>query len=830
MNNIISPVDTIKLVVLEEGSDLDALSSAFGVLLLYEDAYLLRPSYLSRRASEVFKRFTDLFRVLEKPPESFDLVLVDSHNYEDYLERYGSSIKDIYIYDHHPKAPIGFKGKVDRVGSCTTLLVEELIERGIRMDERSATLLALGIYEDTGMLTYEGTTPRDARAVEWLLSMGVNLKLLREFLGESLTKEQIDMLSKHLISLSTLFLNGKRISLLVLKMEEYSPELLSFIYDLKEVRDSSAFFVIVEAGGKTYLFGRALRGKFDVSEVLEKLGGGGHEFASAAKFEDVHGERLKTVLEAILKGENPPIKVGQVMSTPAFLLHQEMDAELALLELTQRNFAGAPVVDDAGRLVGVVYKKNLLKAQKHGLRGKVRDFMVEDFHSLKVEDFIWRAEEILSKYGEKLIPVLTDSTVCGVVTRLDLLHAYRKHALTLKAHEKPLSLPENLRPLLQDVGRIANSLGYRAYLVGGVVRDLLMKKRLWDLDFVIEGDAIRVAQDLAKEYGVSLHPFPEFGTAHLKIGNFKIEFATTRRETYPHPGSYPRVEWATLKEDLLRRDFTINAMAVSVNPEDFGTLIDYFGGLRDLKDRIIRVLHPMSFAEDPVRILRALRFAGRFNFKLSKSTEKLLRSAVSARMLEKAPKGRLLNELRLALREEKLLDILQLYRKYGVLQQIVPRFEWKPQTEELLERLKEVINWHKIEFPEEQLDYGWVFFLLLLSQVPLDDGLGLLRDMSAPAWARESYKLIKQELHKVRHVLSQADKSSEVYKALKGKPLPFLLLLMTQEREKTKLYLEKLRFIKVDVSMFKGLTGRELGEAVEREKLRLIDELYSSAK
>ncbi|MEJ7553885.1 MAG: poly-A polymerase, partial [Aquificaceae bacterium] len=328
-----------------------------------------------------------------------------------------------------------------------------------------------------------------------------------------------------------------------------------------------------------------------------------------------------------------------------------------------------------------------------------------------------------------------------------------------------------------------------------------------------------------EEWGVDCHTFPEFGTAHMKIEGYKLEFATTRRETYPHPGSYPVVEWATLREDLLRRDFTINAMALSINPQDFGTLIDYFGGLRDLKDRIIRVLHPMSFVEDPVRILRALRFAGRFDFKLSKSTEKLLRSAVEMGLIKKAPKGRLLNELRLALREEKLLEILKLYKKYQVLGQVIEGFEFKPEIETSLEKLREIISWHKIEFTQENIDYGWVYFLFLIKELKEETGESILRDISAPSWVRESYRLIKESLHKVIQTLKTAEKNSEVYLTLKGKPIAFLLILMIYQRDKVKLYLEKLRHVKVDVEKFKGLEGKELGQAIEREKLRLMDSL-----
>ncbi|MFN3598961.1 MAG: CBS domain-containing protein [Aquificaceae bacterium] len=813
-----------KIIILEEGADLDALSSAYGVQLLYQDAYLLAPSYLSKGASETLSLFRDKFRILEEIPETFDLVLVDSHNYEEYLQSLKDRVRDIYLYDHHPQAPKGFKGKVDKVGSCTTLIVEEIIQREIPLDPDSATLLALGIYEDTGMLTYEGTTYRDAKAISFLLERGVNLSLVRKLLSGGISKEEIDILSKHLLSLESLFVKGKRISLVVLRMEDYKPDVLKLIYELRDIKESTAFFVIAEAGGKTYLFGRSLKGEFDVSEILEKFGGGGHEFASACKFEGLSAERLKALLEALLKGEEIPLKIRQIMSYPPFLIHEDMPIDLALLELTQRNFAGAPVVDDKGRLVGIVYKKNLLKVQRHQVGGRVKDIMLEDFHTLHPEDFLWKAEEILSKHGEKLIPVVEEDKVVGVITRMDLIHAYKRHTEKLRAYEKRISLPEDLKKLLEEIGESAKALGYRVYLVGGVVRDLLMRRKIWDLDLVVEGNAINLAKGLAEKWHIDYHPFEEFGTAHMKLRDYKIELATTRRETYPHPGSYPVVEWATLKEDLIRRDFTINAMAISVNPEDFGTLIDYFGGLRDLKDGLIRVLHPLSFIEDPVRVLRALRFAGRFSFKLSKGTEKLLKNAVSLGLLKKAPKGRILNEIRLALREEKLIDILRLYKKYHILEEIIEGFSFGREEEELIEKLRDIISWHRIEFPQEKLDYGWLYLLLLLQDT--GESQKILEEISAPSWARESTHLMKENLKDLVRQLQKAQKPSEVYLLLKGKPIALLLLLMLYQREKVKLYMEKLRYIKIDPSTFGNLKGKELGEAIEREKLKLMDFLY----
>ncbi len=820
-----------KLIVLAEGADLDALSSSLALQKLYSDACLLKPKYLSKRAGEVFKDFKHLFKITETFPEEFDLLLTDTRYFPEGVPK--ERVRRIIVYDHHPSGDVvDFEGKVEKVGAATTLVVEELMKKKVHITPEEATLIALGIYEDTGNFTFEGTTERDLRAVAWLISKGANLRTIRRYMLETFTKEQIEVVRKILSSVEKIFIEGREVALATAVLEKYEPDVNTLLYEVKDLKEADAFFVIIEAEGKTYVFGRSQTKDIDMGKILQQLGGGGHPEAGAVKLENVSAQRVKNLLINLLRGISPPkIKVGDIMNSPPFLISEHLSVRDALAELSERGFANAPVIDREGNLVGIISKKSLIKISKLYPEEPVGDFASRDFVSLPPDAPVWEAEEILTKFGQKIIPVVDKGVVVGVVTRLDIIHRMKEDLGELKATRRKIKVPQNLESVSREVGDIARSLGFRVYIVGGVVRDILLGKEVWDLDFVVEGDAIKVGEELAKRHGVEVHPFPEFGTAHLKVGALKIEFATARRETYPRPGAYPKVERASLKEDLIRRDFTINAMAVSVNPEDFGTLIDYFGGIRDLKDRIIRVLHPVSFIEDPVRILRALRFAGRLGFKLSKSTERLLRQAVNLGLLEEAPRGRITNEIRLALREERLLEILSLYRKYKVLEHVVKGFQWTQALEDRLLKLKRVVDWHSLEFPSERLDYGWVFLMLLLSSVKPEVSLGFLGEVSAPAWVRESIEEVYRRLELLKEGLRKARRSSEVYRALKGVHTSLLLMLMTEEdlQDKVRLYLERLRFVKVPKETIeklkeKGLRGKGLGKEIEKIKERLMDE------
>ena len=214
------------------------------------------------------------------------------------------------------------------------------------------------------------------------------------------------------------------------------------------------------------------------------------------------------------------------------------------------------------------------------------------------------------------------------------------------------AFPSRAFTLLREVGIKAGSLGYRAYLVGGSVRDIILGRSHIDIDMTVEGDAIKLGKAIAKDVEAVMTAYKSFGTCTLifKDGS-KIDLATARRETYKRPGAMPTIKPSTLKEDLKRRDFTINAIAVSVMAKDFGQVYDFFDGAGDLKSGLIRIIHSKSFTDDPTRIFRARRFAARFGFKIEPRTDILMKKALINRALDTVSQGRIQKELMLISKE-----------------------------------------------------------------------------------------------------------------------------------------------------------------------------------
>ncbi|MFH1648067.1 MAG: CCA tRNA nucleotidyltransferase [Chloroflexota bacterium] len=242
-------------------------------------------------------------------------------------------------------------------------------------------------------------------------------------------------------------------------------------------------------------------------------------------------------------------------------------------------------------------------------------------------------------------------------------------------------LPRGLLDFIRAAGDLAQRRQQRLYLVGGVVRDLLLGRDNLDIDLVVEGDAIKLAEEIASTYRAKVTPHPRFGTARLEWKGGRADLATARAESYAHPGALPTVQPGTINEDLARRDFTVNAMAEELNPRHYGELLDPHGGRRDIAARLVRVLHDRSFTDDATRIWRAIRYEQRLDFQIESATLKLLKRDIN--MLSTVSGDRVRHELELVLKEESPEKSLRRAGELGVLGKLHPALrgdDWLAET------------------------------------------------------------------------------------------------------------------------------------------------------
>lgn len=273
------------------------------------------------------------------------------------------------------------------------------------------------------------------------------------------------------------------------------------------------------------------------------------------------------------------------------------------------------------------------------------------------------------------------------------------------------NIPKPLLNLLQEIGEVG---GKGTYLVGGFVRDLLLKRPNLDLDIVIETDAIRVAEAMRDRWNGTLHVHPQFGTASVTPADLnlpKIDFVTARRETYESSGTLPIVARGTITDDLHRRDFSINALAMRLDTSAFGSIVDKTGGLEDLENGIIRVLHKQSFMDDPTRIFRACRYAGRYGFRIADLDTNLIREALP--VLAQLSGERIRNEIDRVLLEENAPRIVKQLAEFGVYDTISARWKVSPSFESDFQTAQQAIAWASAYLVNEEFQSELVRWMAL---------------------------------------------------------------------------------------------------------------------
>jgi tRNA nucleotidyltransferase (CCA-adding enzyme) len=517
----------------------------------------------------------------------------------------------------------------------------------------------LGIYEDTGSFTFSSTTAEDYEAARFLLERGANLNTVADMLTRELTAEQVSLLNDLIHSARTHTINGIPVCIARASVDKYIGDFAMLAHKLMDMENLNVLFALARMEDRIYLVARSRVSEVNAGEIAAAFGGGGHPSAASAAIKDLTLSQVEDQLFRFLHNMvSPAHHAREIMSSPVITVGPELSLEEAANLLTRYNINAAPVVEE-GKLVGILSRQVIDKGVYHGLeQAKVRDFMSTEFSTVGLDANIVEIQEHLVDRQQRLVPVMEGDGVVGVVTRKDLLNIMLKDATRVpaelydSAHESDSKrrknvanvmaeqLPRHICTLLQDLGKVAEGAGYKAFAVGGFIRDLLLRRPNLDIDIVVEGDGIEFAREFAARRDLRIRAHKKFGTAVLIFPDgFKIDVATARLEYYRYPAALPTVELSSLKLDLHRRDFTINTLAVDLNPGRFGVLIDFFGGQRDLKERTIRVLHNFSFVEDPTRVFRAIRFEQRFGFRIGKHTAKLIENTVRMKLPVKLSGG-----------------------------------------------------------------------------------------------------------------------------------------------------------------------------------------------
>ncbi|HID87882.1 MAG TPA: CBS domain-containing protein [Anaerolineae bacterium] len=704
----------MEVILTHENTDFDAIAAMLGAAKLYPKAYPVVPRQPNRNVRDFLTLYWEelpFVRLEDLPRRPIKrAILVDTQR----VTKIRGLRKDteIRIIDHHPLTTeltdrMAYRG--GDAGATTTILVEEISEAGIPLSPIEATLMLLGIYEDTGSLSYTGTTPRDVRCAAWLLEQGANLDVVNDFLHHPLTDQQRRLYEQLIENAEVKRIAGQSVVIATATASGYVEEISTLAHKVRDLFEPDAAFLLVKLEDRLQLVARSTSDAIDVAEIARHFGGGGHGRAAAALIRDGDlGEAHRKLLKLLEKHVKPRITVKEIMSHGAVrTLMPKTTIAQAAEEARRYGHEGFPVVKD-GQLVGIITRSEIDKALQHGLEdATVETYMYKGAISVSPDDSIEGLQQVMMEHGLGQVPVVQEGRIIGIVTRTDLIKLWsappRPSRAAQIAQRLERALPAHLLTLLRKASQTAGEMGYSLYIVGGFVRDLLLGvAESVDLDLVVDGDAIALARRLAEKEGGRVHGHARFGTAKWILSpDLSLDFVTARTEFYEHPTALPSVERGSIKSDLHRRDFTINTMAICLDEAHYGQLLDFYGGEQDLERGLIRVLHSLSFVEDPTRILRAVRLEQRLGFRIEERTEELIDDALD--LLDRVSGDRIRHELYLIFQEAEPERCLARLEELGVLAQIHPALRHDDWFEERFQRLRrDLARWEAMSGKPER--------------------------------------------------------------------------------------------------------------------------------
>ncbi|AHJ30778.1 tRNA nucleotidyltransferase, A-adding [Nodularia spumigena CCY9414] len=732
----------------------------------------------------------------------------------------------IIVYDHHLSQQLNIPATashIEPVGACTTLMVEQLQQQQIPLTLSQATVMALGIHVDTGSLTFDSATPRDALALAWLMAQGVSSSVISTYLDPGLSPQLQQLLTEALENLEYFSLRGYTIGWVTLRTEEFVPGLSSLASQLVELTEIDALLLAneythKEGDSRLTIIGRSQIPGVNLNLLFQIFGGGGHSQAASLSLRQVNPqETLQQLLDGIKTSIPHPPTARDLMSSPVRTIRPETTISQAQSILLRYGHSGLSVVDTQGKLVGIISRRDIDIALHHGFsHAPVKGYMTTKVKTITPDTILPQIESLMVTYDIGRLPVLENGQLVGIVTRTDVLRelhqADEENKFKIQNSKFKINfnteLQNRLAPqlwqLLTVASQAAEKRGWHLYLVGGAVRDLLLAESaagslmITDIDLVVDGfhqaadvgAGVELAKALQEIYpGARLEIHGAFQTAALlwhkdpELDSLWMDIATARTEFYPYPAANPEVEASSIRQDLYRRDFSINALALRLTSPRSGELLDFFGGLIDLQAKQIRVLHPNSFIEDPTRIYRAVRFAVRFGFEIEAQTEEFIHYAINSGVYDRtaqtniktpALQTRLKAELKYILQTPYWKSALQLLNQLGALQCIHPTLKL---DESLLQQLR-LLERCLRRFDSEQTLIHWEMRLeALIAHLEPQYREKVAKNLHLPEDGIKRLQNLDKAQTTVRELLPTCQRPSQVVQLLRKYDLPMLILI-----------------------------------------------------
>jgi tRNA nucleotidyltransferase (CCA-adding enzyme) len=862
-----SPPDGQVVITTHLNADFDAMASMLAAQKLYPQAVVVFPGSQERNLRNFFiKSMVYLFNMTDLKDLDFtrvrQLILVDTRQpgrigkLADLLD---NDDLVVHIYDHHPEADHDIQGHFvlnELTGANTTLLVEKLRERNIAITPDEATIMCLGIYEDTGSFTFPSTTNRDLEVAAFLVAQGANLNVIANLITREITSDQVGLLNDMFQAAIRHHIHGVEIVVTSVASHRYMPDFAFLVHKMVRMENIDAIFAIARMDNKIHIVARSRIPEVNAGQILKPFGGGGHAYAAAASVK--HKTLAQTeheLVESLYTEVRPRRLAVDIMSSPAISIDDNLSCARANEMLNRYNVNALLVmmaVDAEQELAGYITRQVIEKALHHQLSAlPVREFMTTDIATAGPEADLEEIQEKIIGHKQRILPVVENENVRGVITRTDLLNLLVRrskhnaklhgdeHSLTVHARTRVVAkfmrerLSGPILQVLQDIGAAAEEIGLNAYVIGGFVRDLFLYRTNEDVDVVIEGDGIAFARQYAQKMGARIHTHAKFGTAVVIFENgFKVDVASARMEYYQFPAALPTIEMSSLKLDLYRRDFSINTLCIHLNPSKFGTLIDFFSAQKDLKEKTIRVLHNLSFVEDPTRAFRAIRFEQRFGFTIGKLTATLINNAVRMDFFKRLSGKRVFAELKQILAEDNPGPAVARLRDFDLLKVVHPSIELSPAMTHLFASIKKVVSWYDLLFLEESYMKWSVYFMGMIHSCDRETTRDICRRFELPPSVQALFATgrfaAERRLNSLERQLPS--ENSQLYRKLAEFRIELILYMMAAARTEAvrkaiSHYCVHLRFVR---PWLRGQDLKELGLPPGPRYRIILDELLNA--
>ncbi|MFH1093291.1 MAG: CBS domain-containing protein [Candidatus Omnitrophota bacterium] len=858
------------IIVTHNNADFDALGSLVAASKLYPNAKVIQPSSKERSVRDFLSMVPEGIRAENEKNVDFKkmsrLILVDTRlksrigKAAEFLENPGLQV---HCYDHHPRGKNDLRAQKDvyhRRGATVTILLEIIKKKKILISPLEATIFALGIYEDTGSLTFQTTTKKDIDMVSFLFSQGANLSLIASCLSRELSKGEMHLLSMLIDATKIFRVAGVNIAISSASINDESLDLAWVTHKLIEIENFSVLFTLVNIGEKIQMIARSRLNSVDVNKIIRKFNGGGHPSAASAtirgkKIEDVE-KKLISILKKRIKSK---LNAADIMNVNFNILKLNVPVEKAKKILTKLRVDAAAVVEK-GKFEGLITKSDIDRALSQGFaHAPIKGYMRKKVPVVSEDAPMQDVQRTIADERLEIMPVLEKGKLIGIISRNDILKGNYKDVFIGKPHRKEIKteickqrdlkkkmervFTKKTISFLRKIGRIADQQKINAYIIGGFVRDLILGAASLDMDIVVEGNAIEFAQSLAKKLKAQVKIHQRFKTAKIKLKDGTLmDIATARTEFYEYPAALPVVKSSSLAQDLCRRDFTINTLAMGLNKKTFAKLIDFFNGEKDIKEKRIRVLHDLSFVEDPTRILRAVRFEQRFDFVIDKHTQNLIKAAVDLEMFDRLHKIRIADELVLLLNEPHPIKVIRRMAHLHELKFIHRCLKFNKKMLQSLESVEEVLGWYKLSFFQLPLRRQIVYLLVILDDLTEKETLEVFKNFSFKKSVQECVFVSKEKEQKIFQLINRSADvlPSRLYELFKPLPVEVLLFFMakTKTMKQKEFYINFLRKyanIKLEISghdlkKIVSYTGPRFKQALELTLGAKIDGLINTKK